>query len=223
MSIIDRARLPLLALVVTAPALAACDGPTIQGSGRAAVVERSVEPFTAVAARDGFTVQVRVGLAAAVTVQGDDNLVEHVATEVRGATLVVTTTPEDVDLAPTMPTLVTVDAPSLSAFEASGASTLLAQGVSGPLVRLTASGGSHVTLAGAAENASLAVSGGGDLDAARLRAVDVDLTASDASTCAVCATGSLHVSLSGDSHADVHCAPAKVDSDLSGGSGFTAR
>src|ERR1043165_524642 len=85
----------------------------VRGSGRAATPTRPLAPFTRVELAGANRVTVHVGGRQALTVRGDDNLLELVTTEVAGGTLTIgnresfsTRAPMSVDV--TVPALDTV-------------------------------------------------------------------------------------------------------------------
>ena len=74
--------------LLLAAAVTACGTP---GSGVMAEEQRVVAEFTRVDVRDGLNVELRLGSAVdgEVIVRFDDNLLDHIRTEVEGETLVV--------------------------------------------------------------------------------------------------------------------------------------
>ena len=92
-------RIALLVLIVAAgtfflarqdwisPSLDVTNG--IDGSGTAATQTRTLPSFTAVDLTGSSTITVHVGAEQAVVVHADDNLLDHVKTDVRDGALVV--------------------------------------------------------------------------------------------------------------------------------------
>ena len=96
-------RLPLLLLTLSAASLSGCiitipgdwdwNGDWddsgrhsyIQGNGVDASEQREVEAFDAVRLEDSIDLVARVGEPASITLYGDENLLEHVVTRVRGS------------------------------------------------------------------------------------------------------------------------------------------
>src|SRR5687768_12132665 len=83
----------LLPVLIAATAASGCgvsvdwDGPSVAGSGVRTSVTRSVATFDHVDVGGAYDVVVRVGAAPSVVLEGDDNLLPLIRTEVRDGTL----------------------------------------------------------------------------------------------------------------------------------------
>lgn len=133
------------------------------GSGDIITEQREVDPFDRVEVSGGMAVDLLVDPAATpeVTVTYDDNLIDRVATRVRGSTLFVEF--EDSVQLTGAGRFVAVIVPSLQSVKASGGSDVVGSGVNDEL-RVEASEGSNVDLTDLTTRAvSLDASGGSDM------------------------------------------------------------
>jgi hypothetical protein len=198
--------------------LSAC-GTLPQGSGRIVTETRTTAAFTKEKVSDGLTGSVRAGRTQSVKVEGHDNLLGYVATQVRAGELTV-----DLgggNLADRNALHIDVELPVLDALTAEGAAQVDAPGLQGSSIALIASGGSIIEATGAAEKLTLDASGASYLLLSGLQAGEAIATGSGSSNLDLCATGRLELHLSGASHARYTCDPDSVTQDLTGSS--TAR
>lgn len=192
---------------IAAAALTACGvvklpGSGIDGSGKIVVDARTVPAFDRVSVEDEFDVEVAVGPAAAVEVTGDDNLLPHVRTEVRGGTLHVET---DRDLDPTDRIRVRVATSSLRGLASSGSSNVHATGVRATVFEARVSGSSDVAADGDFGDLSASISGSGKI---RLRgtgdSIDALISGSGALDLAGLEVRAARVRVSGSGDAILH-------------------
>jgi len=152
-------------------------GKTIDGNGVAARDTRNVASLPGLDVGGSMIVDVRVGGAPSLVVEGDSNLLSHVTTEARGASLYIGT---ESRLRSTTPLRITYTVPSLSHLHLGGSGHVTVRDLKGePLsVRL---GGSGVTrLSGEVAELDAKVSGSGKIEAGELRArsLNVDVSGS---------------------------------------------
>ncbi len=173
--------MPLARIATIASALAAgllltaCFGPRIKGSGNEVRQARQVAQFRRIDIRGSTDVVARIGSTTAITVSGDDNIVPHVRTEVRGDTLVIDM--EDGSYSTSAPLLVTVSTPALDGISISGSASAQASGVTAERFDASISGSGDMEVQGTAGELEASVSGSGDMRlyglAARRAVVDV--------------------------------------------------
>lgn len=207
----------------------------IEGSGVSLTEGRSVPAFSKVSLSSGVVATVDTGMRA-VTVTGDDNLLQYLETFVQNDTLVVRVRPS-VALLPrtTLRAAITNDlvqglttsggavgvamATPADTFriQASGGSRATVSGVSCQSLPIDASGGSTVTVNGAATHVRPTVSGGSTVLTRDTSAIDAVVNVSGGSTCTVRATGSVTGEVSGASHLIVF-GGGSIDVDRSGAS-----
>jgi hypothetical protein len=172
----------------------------VQGSGHTVQQPRAAAQFRRIEVRGSTDVVARVGPATSITVSGDDNIVPHVRTDVRGGTLVVEM--DDGDYTPSARLLVTVSTPALDAISISGSADVVAQGVAAERFDAHISGSGNLELHGQARVLDASISGSGDMRLYGLsarRAVveisgsgDVELSAVEALDVEVSGSGDVH-------------------------------
>lgn len=212
----------LLPVLMAAPAAFGCgisvdwDGPAVAGSGVRTSVNRTVASFDRVDVGGAYDVVIRVGAAPSVVLEGDDNLLPLIRTEVRNGTLHINA--ED-DMRSREPIRISIGVAALNgvhsggssdvavrdvrseAFDASvsGSSELTANGDFGDL-SASISGSGEITMSGTADGIDGRVSGSGELDLldVRARSARVDVSGSGGATVQVSDRLDAKVSGSGD-------------------------
>jgi hypothetical protein len=199
-------------------AASGCVAPLPRLSGVTARQARVVEPFAAIQVQSGLNAAITGGPSEAVTVVGDENLVGLVSTTVAGGQLTVSLA-EPFGAPSSAPLQIQIVAsPTVGELTTSGGAQLSAGGLLGGALRLDASGASTLTVSGTTRQLGVTASGAAHVEARELAAEDVTLSGSGASLAEVCAARSLDVHLSGASRALYSCSPARVNTDLNGGS-----
>jgi hypothetical protein len=213
----------------------------IQGSGQPADEKRDLDFFDAVEIGSALYVEVRIDESHAVEIEGDDNLLPVIVTEVRDSTLHVELPPRTT-VRPVNELRVSVTAPAIRAVEASGASTVgvaeldsddltfTASGASkmqvvkasADEIILNVSGASQLSVTGQATKVTTEVSGASRLDARELVADEVNVAASGASTASVHGSESVTGEASGASKVQHVGGASKVDVETSGASNVYA-
>jgi hypothetical protein len=168
------------------------------GSGNVVTDTRDLGDFEGIDVSGGIEVRVTVDPAATTTVAVvfDDNLLDHIVTDVDGTTLQVSG--RGSFNVPGSGRFVEITTPTLTALEASG--------------------GSEVTVAGAdVESLTLSASGGADADLADLTIAVVDLEASGGASVTVNVTGEITGQASGGADVTILGNPGRQVIDVSGG------
>jgi hypothetical protein len=213
----------------------------IQGSGQPADEKRDVDFFEAVEIQSALFVEVRIDESHSVEIEGDDNLLPVVLTEVDDSTLHVKL-PPNTTVRPVNDLRVSVTAPTIRSVEASGASTVgVAELHSDELafsaidasrmqvikahadeIILNVSGTSELSATGRASNVKVDVSEASRLDAKELVADHVEVNTSDASTARVHGSKSVSGRASGASKVQHVGGADKVEVKTSGDSNVYA-
>jgi hypothetical protein len=156
----------LLPVLVSLPAVAACgisidwDGPAVAGSGNRTSVNRIVPAFDRVDVGGEYDVVIRVGAVPSVVLEGDDNLLPLIVTEVRGGTLHIDS--ED-DLRPRQPLQITIGVATLNAVHSGGSSDVAVRNVRSEAFDASVSGSSDLTANGDFGDLSASISGSGEI------------------------------------------------------------
>ena len=229
-----RASVSAVSLIIVSLAAVACS--RIGGSGKIVTKPISVSSFSKLQVGSAFEVNVSFGDQEALTLRIDDNLADHVDAGVSGGTLHIGLKPRTSVHDATLKADVT--ARSLTSIELSGASRVhLSSELSGPSVKLTASGASELdgsvradevslSLSGASSAklsgnaARLVVSGSGacKLDALQLQSTDLEISLSGASDASVSVSGTISAVVSGASNLRYRGSPRFIKKEASGAS-----
>lgn len=195
-------------------------GKKIEGSGTPASEKRDLRDFDSVDVGGVFEVEIIAGKEYSVTVEGDDNLLQFIKTEVKGSDLNISLNKR---VSAKTPLKVKITAPRIVSMDVSGAASVNASGLSNSELNIEASGVSSVQLAGESENVDLNASGASKINADELKAAKADVGASGASYISVFVTKELHSDASGASSIVYSGSPENVQKDTSGGSSVTAK
>jgi hypothetical protein len=227
----------LPALLVALTALAGCgisvdwNGPAVAGSGVTTSQTRAVPAFDRIDIGGAYDVVVRVGATRSVVLEGDDNLLPLVRTEVRDGTLHIESEKdlrprEDIRIEIGIETLNGVHSGGSSdvavrdvrsqAFDASvsGSSDLTANGEFGDLAA-SISGSGEIHMDGTADAIDGDVSGSGELDLLRVRARAARIHVSGSGDVGVQVSDRLDAKVSGSGEVRYSGRP-EVTADVSG-------
>lgn len=185
----------------------------IRGSGIVRTEDRKVEPFTAIAVSGAYEVEIACQKPQKLQIEGDDNLLPHVVTEVRGRTLHVH---NDRSISPVKPLKIRVWAEAIDEITASGANSIsLSDAVNEELI-LTLSGAVNMRAAGNADELVATISGTVNLDAKGLTAQTADVTISGVGNAEVYASRKLAAKISGAGTIVYYGDPSDVSRTVSG-------
>ena len=214
--------LPLL--VVTAAAMSGCGGfkniTGIKGSGNRRSETRNVSGFKKIKAGGAVKLDISVQKDFSVSVETDDNLLEKIATEVSGDTLVIESRE---NISPSSATNVKISMPDLVDLDLSGASTGNIAGVKTESLEVEVSGACKLTLDGDVKTLKAVASGASTIDAGALRAGNAKANASGASTVIVNAADDADLDASGASTVYYLGDPKNLKQNSSGASSVKKR
>lgn len=219
-------------------------GKKIRGSGNVVTEERSVGNYDGVALSGWFDVELVAGPEGRLTLKGEDNLLEHLETEVKNGTLHIR--PEKgYNLEPSSwkggGIVVTVPVESVSEVSMSGSGDIVGKTrlrsdsfrasmsgsgdmsleVEAANVTVALSGSGDIALSGSADRAEIRVSGSGDVKAYELQAREVEAVVAGSADIRVTATESLTARVSGSGDIHYRGNPAKLDAKTSGSGDVT--
>ena len=188
-------------------------GTSVKGSGVMRSEVREIADFNGVDVGGVFQVEVILGKDYAVEVEADDNLHQHIRTEVRGGVLKITSAER---LKSESPIRIRVSAPDIDTVEAAGASKVSIQGVNNSELAIDTSGASKVSLEGVTANLKIDVSGASKIEASALKAESALVDASGASSVEIHVTERLVSEASGASKISYSGNPGSVEKKASG-------
>ncbi len=140
-----------LALIVLIAASLACAVPsvgirTIKGSGNVVTEERDVSGFDSVALSGFGKVIITQGDKESLTVETDDNLMQYIETEVRGGTLELGFTGDDILLRPSKSIIFRLSVIELTALDSSGAGKFEIDELDADRLEVTLSGAGDIRI-----------------------------------------------------------------------------
>ena len=209
----------LLALVA---AFGGCQlfGKKTDGSGKSKFERRSRSGFTAVNISGAFEVEIVAQGEPGLELEGDDNLLQIVRTEVKDGVLEVY---NEKPYSTREAIRVRISVPQLDAVSTSGASDIVVSNVKSDAFNISTSGAGSLTISGAAKTLALEMSGAGEVDAKDLRSERVTVNSSGAAEATVYASQDLTVSASGAGTVNYYGDPKNVSENVSGGASISRK
>ena len=192
----------------------------VKGSGTSKTEQRNVTGFTRIDAGGAMNVEVDAQKDFSVTVEADDNLLQHIKTEVNGETLKIYS---EGKISPTAKLNVKISMPAIEGLNLSGASDGKVTNVRADSLELKASGASEVMISGEAKTLEAEASGASAIDAENLNVEDANVEASGASKAIVSATNELKVDASGASKISYTGEPKNIQQNSSGASSINKK
>ena len=231
----------LSALLLTGLITLSCSaqwGKTIKGNGNNVTIERSTGDYDGIAVSGWFDVDLVSGNEGEITLQGEENLLEYIITEVKDGKLVIKTE-KGVNLKSSSwksEIRITVPVQSISSVSMSGSGDIVgktkiksdnfstAMSGSGDItldidsstISASMSGSGDITLSGTTKDFDATVSGSGDIEAYNLEADNVSATVSGSADIQVTAKKSIKARVSGSGDISYRGNPEKVDTKTSG-------
>ena len=191
----------------------------IKGSGLRKNEKRDVPEFTAINTSGMFEVEVKCQQPVSLEVEGDDNLLPLVQTEVVDGVLRIKTTRK---YRSERGIIVRVTVPSLERIQASGAGKFRVSDVKNDRFEIHSSGVVELSATGQTKSLEIDESGAGKIDTHNLRAAVVDVHVSGAAIVDVFASDQLDVTVSGAANV-TYSGDAKVSKHVSGAGSITKK
>lgn len=138
-----------------------------QGNGQFATEKRSIASVQGLDINGPFTVEVRVGEAPSLQVEGDSNLLPMVRTDSSGDTLRLGV---EGRIQTSMPLRVVLTTPQLTRVDSNGSGKLAISGLQGGALSLKQNGSRSVQLSGRVSRLDLGLNGSGSVNASGLEA-----------------------------------------------------
>lgn len=187
----------------------------VKGSGDVKSEKRDLSEFKGIKVGGVFQVEFTVQDNFNVQVEADDNLLEYIKTEVDGDTLEISTSNR---LSSRNPIIVKIGAPDIEDIAASGAAKISVVNLNNDSLKIDLSGATNVTVAGMTKDLKIDLSGACGIDAAELKAENVSVDASGASSADVFVSNRLEADLSGASTVTYSGSPKDLSKKVSGAS-----
>jgi Putative auto-transporter adhesin, head GIN domain len=205
----------IAALLVTHDAFdSSSSSGAVQGSGHAATQTRQLPSFTGVELAGSNNVTVIVGPKQSVVVHADDNLLNHVTTDVQSGTLVIGNTPGSIKTKSPMSVDVTV--PALDAMTLTGSGLVAVAGLKAPELTVLLSGSGLLRASGSVQRLTVTLGGSGDAQLDGVVAEDVHAVVSGSGRILVTATKTLDATVPGSGAIVYGGHPAHVTTSVTG-------
>lgn len=210
---------PVLAAGLILPGCIILDGPGVEGSGNRARQERELEPFSRIRLVGAEDVVVRVGEPQSVVVEGDDNLIDMVETEVRGETLTVKT---EGSYRTRIGLTLDVRVPELEGVSVAGSGDVQVTGVDAESFSASIAGSGDVTVSGKVGDLEAEIAGSGDLHLYDLRAERARAEIAGSGDIRIWASQSLRARIAGSGDIAYRGDPPEVDRSVTGSGSIRA-
>ncbi len=213
-------------------------GKTVKGNGNNVTIERNTGDYDGVSVSGWFDVDLVAGSEGTLKLEGEENLLEYIITEVKNGKLVIKTE-KGVNLKTSnwkSGIRITVPVESINAVSMSGSGDIVgktklksnnfstAMSGSGDItldietnsLSASMSGSGDITLSGSTTDFEATVSGSGDIEAYELEADHVNATVSGSADIQVTANKSIKARVSGSGDISYRGNPEKIDTKTSG-------
>lgn len=204
--------------IILCAALTGCNGlhlhmgDGIKGSGKAKTESRTVSNFSQIELTGSPDVVWTKGDKISVSVTTDDNLLEHLKTEVEGDRLVIHF---DKSVNTNTDTIVKITSPSLEGAAVTGSGDIQATGVEGKIFNARISGSGNIEAAGGVSEVSAEVTGSGDCTLTSLNAEFAKARVTGSGNISLVAQKELEANVTGSGDIEYKGSP-KVNSNVTG-------
>jgi hypothetical protein len=191
----------------------------VHGSGVRKTENRDLPSFTAIETTGAFEVQVTCQKPASFEIEGDDNILPLIQTEVRNGVLRVTSTKH---YSTRNPISLRITVPDLTSVSSTGAGKFRVSDLKNESFEIHSTGAALVTVEGQSNSVKISSTGAGKIDSQNLRARKVDVTVTGAASVDVYASDQLDVNVSGAGRVN-YSGDAKVNKHVSGAGQVTRK
>jgi len=185
----------------------------IKGSGVRKTEMRDVGSFKAIESDGAYEIEVNCQKPLSVQVEGDDNILPLVKTDVRDGVLYITN-PQPYHTRQAV--LLRITAPNIERITSNGAGNFNVSNVKNDSFELHSTGATSFNAGGQAKSVRIESSGAGKINAGELRAEKVIVSISGAASVDVFASDQLDVNLSGVGHVSYSGNPKTVNKNIGG-------
>src|SRR5678815_2786547 len=139
----------------------------ISGSGKREIQKRNVAPFTSISTEGAFTIEVTCQKDQSLEVEGDDNVLEYVSTNVSGNVLRLKNTK---NYSINEPVKVRISVPNLEGFSSNGAGHIDIKGMNNDKFEIDANGAPTIIVSGTTKVIDIGANGAVKVDTTKLHA-----------------------------------------------------
>lgn len=187
---------------------------SIHGSGVSKTEDRTIGDYKKVEVNGACDVSLAVGSTTGLSITADDNLLQYVTTEVRDGTLVVEM--KAGSYSPQVHMKITTTTPAVEALVIHGSSNVDLKGLAGERFELQVDGSGDAKASGKVGTVVAKVNGSGDLNLSDVEARDATVEISGSGDVDVWATESVAVSVAGSGDVTYKGDPKKVTKSVAG-------
>jgi hypothetical protein len=168
----------------------------IKGSGKRVVEKRNVTPFTSISTEGAFSIEVTCQKDLSLEVEGDDNVLSVVTTEVSNNVLRLRNTK---NYSSSEPVKFRISVPDLESLAVDGAGHIDIKGLNNEKFEINADGAPSISVAGKTKLINIDTSGAGKIDTHNLHAVRGVVESKGVAQIELDVTDQLDVTVSGPS------------------------
>jgi hypothetical protein len=207
-------RLPAVVVILFSVIANGCIGPSVGGSGHVISETRNMSGFSNVSLEGSGHLIIEQGGAESLTVTGDDNLLSHIETEVRGSTLVLGEK-DGVSLSPSQDIVFKVTLRKLDNLEVSGSGAAQAKGLQSAKLQIDLRGSGEVSAEGSGDDLDVTIAGSGRFRGDSLKSKRTRVDISGSGSAVVASSDTLDATISGSGSIEYVGAP-EVHQSISG-------
>lgn len=191
-----------LLIVVVASAVALTTGchhglrTGVRGSGDHVTQKRQVPSFTSISTEGAFTIDIVCQREQTVQIDGDDNIVPLITTDVSNNVLHIKS---QQDFSTKEPLTIKITVPNLEGISLTGAGKMSVSDLKNEKFEIDSTGAPAITASGETKTLKIDTEGAGKVDAHQLHATEVSVDSQGVSRVDVYAASKLDVSISGPS------------------------
>lgn len=208
----------LIFLGLGALLLAGCNmdfgiGPQVVGSGKLGSDSRKVDAFTGVRLEGAMDADIKIGSQSEIKIEGDDNIVPLVMTEVKDGTLRIYT---QGNISTKKGIKVTFTVPELNDASVNGSGNITIKDYRGKDLTIAINGSGDASVTGVTDKVDAAIRGSGGLKLYGLSAKDAEVSISGSGDAEVTATDHLAANIAGSGGISYKGHPKSVDKSVAG-------
>jgi len=168
----------------------------IKGNGKRELQKRQVASFTSISTNGAFTIEVTCQKDLSLEIEGDENVLGFVKTEVGGSILRLENS-QNYDISE--PILVRISVPNLEGLAVNGAGHITVKGVNNDKFEIDTNGAPAITVSGKTKLVDIAANGAGKVDTQNLHAARAVVDARGVAKVDLDVSDQLDVEISGPS------------------------
>jgi hypothetical protein len=168
----------------------------VGGSGNLRKEKRETASFNSISTEGAFDIEVVCQKAPSLEIEGDDNILPLISTEVSNNVLHVRSLR---GYSTSRPITLKITLPELAGVSSSGAGTIVVTGLRNEKFEINANGAPNIRASGETKSLSIDANGAGKIDTHKLRAVNVRVDSKGVPNVQVYASDLLDVTVSGPS------------------------